>query len=444
VIDLIAESPVTITYDTDEVNGATRQLVVFGLNRDDASLAYNPFSYFLGACSQRPESGTCPKTPIATINGIAPDCAGNIDILFDNLIAQKFENCGGLDLLTPYGLKAACQGPADLPLFYTDLCCPQKFASPEALAAAPISQFSAGEIIRVNIAAAEQPANYEYYKVTSLNLVTGVPNLDGPLNPNDTDVKAALATCEWPDPTELIPDVVIQLESVQDYPAVTLPVCIDFCSCDPGPPLFDAVNGVFSSERTLAPFGCVPCGLNIATPTTQAELQALTERNTYLSVDSGGVALSLFKNHASDWAFGRNITAQLKINARGVDRTGGLVINYRKVNINGIERIKYFAAVIDVGRGQLRLLDYTNGDYVVLTTVPMAVKTNQWYKMSVSPAIRGSYVYLNITATEIGAAGLTAKIIDYSVPLNDYEPQTGSFGLYAERSYTNFNAFTIT
>jgi hypothetical protein len=442
IVDLIAESPLTFQYDTAESNGATQHLVVFKLNKADASVAYNPFSYFLGSCGQRPESGTCPKTPISTINGIAPDCAGNIEILFSNLTAQKFENCGGIDLLTPYGLKDACQGPPPLPLFYSDLCCPQKFASTEEWETAPASLFSAGEIVRVNVAEENQPAVYEYYKVVSLS--EGAVTWDGPLPANDADLKAALATCEWPDPTELIPDIVIQLESVQDYPAVTLPVCIDFCSCDPSPPLFDEISGTFSAERTLAPFGCVPCGLNIAPPATQADLQKLTERNTYLSVDSGGVAASMFKNHASDWAFGRVITAQLKINARGVDRNGGIIINYRKVNVNGIERIKYFVAAVDVSRGQLRLLEYTNTNYVVLTTVPMAVKTNQWYKMSVSPAIRGAYVYLNITATEIGAAGLTAKIIDYGVPLRDYEPQTGAFGLYAERSYTNFNAFTIT
>lgn len=442
VVNFVAESPVTIQYETEELNDTIRHLVVFKLNKADVSLAYNPFSYFLGSCGQRPESGTCPKTPVATINGISPDCAGNIEIVFDNLSAQKFENCGGIDLLSPYGLKDACQGPPPLPLFYTDLCCPQKFASIEEWEAAPAALFSAGEIVRVNVAEETQPTQYVYYKVVSLS--GGEPTWDGPLNQNDPELKAALATCEWPDPTDLVPDIVIQLESIQDYPAVSLPACVDFCSCDPAPPLFEAVNGTFSSERTMAPFGCVPCGLNSPAPATQADLQKLTERNTYLSVDSGGVAASLFKNHASDWAFGRVITAQLKINARGVDRNGGIVINYRKVNINGIERIKYFAAVVDVGRGQLRLLDYTNANYVVLTTVPMAVKTNQWYKMSVRPAIRGSYVYLNITATEIGGTGVTASIIDYSIPLRDYEPQTGSFGLYAERSYTNFNAFTIT
>jgi len=53
-------------------------------------------------------------------------------------------------------------------------------------------------------------------------------------------------------------------------------------------------------------------------------------------------------------------------------------------------------------------------------------------------------VYINVVAEEMTASGSRAEIIDYRMRLEEYEPQTGAFGLYTQRSYTFFNAFTIT
>ena len=444
IVNIVGETPLLITTKTEVINDIPRQLIVFSLNTSDTTLAYNPLSYFLGTCGQRPESGTCSKVPIATINGISPDCFGNIDIVFDssNMNAQAFEDCGGIDITTTYGLNKSCEGKPTLPPFYSDLCCPLRFESEEERLTASADTFSAGDFVRVGVLSGGL-SEYTYYRVESLT--GGAVTWSTPLAADNPDLKTALAKCDWPNPTDIIPDIVINLPSIQDYPSVQLPACIDFCSCDPVPPLFDAVQGVFSSAKTPAPFGCVPCGLEGSTPpSTQADMFALNEHNTYLAVDTGAVALSLFKNSASDWAFGRVITTQLKIGADGLDRNGGIVINYRKVNVNGIEQTRYFAATIDVGRGQMRLLNYINNSYTVYASVPMPVKTNQWYKMSVHPSVRGVYVYLNIIAEEMTADGGTvAQIIDYRIPLADYEPQTGAFGLYTERSYTYFNAFMI-
>lgn len=443
VVNLAAESPMKVEHKkvTDE-SGKEKQLLIFSLDTADTSLEYNPISYFLNECGKRPESETCPKTPIATINGVAPDCFGDIKIVFTNIDAQPFADCGGVDLITTYGLNKACQGPPDLPLFYSDLCCPRRFDTIGDRDAAPINELSVNEIVRVGVGAGADNTEYQYYKVAAID-GTQV-TWEGPLADTDENLRAALSKCDWPDPTTLIPDVVVTLPAIQDYPLAQLPACIDFCSCDATPPMFDAIQGVFSGAKTPAPFGCYPCGLDEGfAPDTQADAFALTNHNTYRAIDNGEISLSLFKNAASDWAFGRTITTQLKLSSDGRDRNGGLVLNYRKIRVNGVEQTRYYAAVVDVALGRLQLLDYTNSAFTVLATVPMPVKTNQWYKISARPTISGAYVYLNIVAEEIIVNGYSARIIDHRVALGDYEPQTGAFGLYAARSYTYFNAFTI-
>jgi hypothetical protein len=441
VVDIIGASPMQTVYKKEIVDGIERQLIVFSLNQTDASLTYNPLEYFLGPCGQRPESGTCPKPPIQTINGISPDCAGNINIVFDNIPAVPFVDCGGVDLVTDSGLNEACAAAPKLPTFYTDACCPQRYDTLADRDAASAVGVDVGDIVRVGVPPETTDNPYQYWRAASIS--DGVVTW-GAANKTDDDVQGALAACDWPDPTTVIPDIIVTLPSTQDYPSLQLPACIDFCSCTAEPPMFDAIQGTFSSDRIPAPFGCIPCGLATTTPpSTQAGLYALTDRNTYAAIAGNTLSLSLFKNAASDWAFGRTITAQIKIGSAGLERTGGVIINYRKINTAGREQIKYFAAVLDVGKGKLRLLDYTDNNYAVVAAVNMPVKTDRWYKLSVRPSLTGTDVHLKITAEEMVVGGLSAQIMDYKVSLAYYEPQTGAFGLYAERSYTYFNAFTI-
>lgn len=444
IVNFAAESPLRLDYKKED----DRVLVVFSLDRSDASLSYNPLEFFLGSCAQRPESNTCGKTPISTINGIRPDCTGNIKILFENMDAKLFKDCGGIDLVTDTGLIEACQGPPPLPLFYSDLCCPRRFDTVEerdaALAAAletpdTTDNFSVGDIVRVGAAIGAGATQYQYYRLASLS---DGGFWDGPLSEGDETLKAALSKCDWPNPTDAIPDIIINLTELENYPLISLPACIDFCSCDPDPPLFEVIQGVFTARKTEAPFGCVPCNTGTI-PDTQAGRLELKTKNTYYAIDTGNVALSLLKNAATDWAFGRAITAQLKIDSTGLDRNGGIVINYRKVSVGGVLQTRYFVAVVDVSKGQLRLLDYTNNSYIVLASVPYRVQTDKWYSLTVYPTIRDAHVFINVVAAEMIANGDRAEIIDYRLRLEDYEPQTGAFGLYTQRSYTFFNAFMI-
>jgi hypothetical protein len=257
--------------------------------------------------------------------------------------------------------------------------------------------------------------------------------------------KAALATCEWPDPTELLTPELPVATIIQEWPLVSLPACADFCSCDTEPPLFETRSGVFTGQRTFAPLGCAPCGGDpAAVPTnTYADSIALTDHYTYLATDSGTVAISTFKNAASDWAFGKHIVTQLKIGPGGVERNGGIVINYRQQTFGNTTQIKYFAAVLDIGKGRARLLEYTNSSFVVRGYVELPLKTNQWYELGVQPTILGLTVRITVTISEMTLNDPVTASFYYNVPLSDYEPQTGLFGLYADRSYTNFNKFTI-
>lgn len=103
-----------------------RALVIRLLDKLDR----NVLSQYVGPCGARPESGNCPQSPIEQIGTVAPDCSGNIDIVFEHV--QLFDiQGGGIGVAHPLGLTDVCQGtdalPATdgtLPNEYEDLCNP--------------------------------------------------------------------------------------------------------------------------------------------------------------------------------------------------------------------------------------------------------------------------------------------------------------------------------
>jgi len=197
VVNLTASTPVTATYDTITVADTLHRAIIFRLDKSQISTTYNPLVEFLGPCGQRPESGTCPKTPIETINGIVPDCTGNIDITFVGFTAQNFTTCGGLDIVTDIGLSAVCtSNKPKKPQDYSDDCC----------------------------------------------------------NPNSPVFDGLTEYC-WPDPSTVIDLVVDQTTFNPAYDCLLLPLCIDFASCDPSP-YFEIRGGAFSPTKTTAPPLC--------------------------------------------------------------------------------------------------------------------------------------------------------------------------------------------
>lgn len=137
LVQINAAAPVTAQYydayavpkynpKTGETNATPVKAIVFSGEAPTAD--FNPYSYFLGPCSQRPETGTCNKTPIETINGVTADCeTGNINIVFGGgLSGRPFKDCGGLDITTPLGLAEACNDKPPGQEKRRDICCPDE------------------------------------------------------------------------------------------------------------------------------------------------------------------------------------------------------------------------------------------------------------------------------------------------------------------------------
>jgi hypothetical protein len=129
LVSIEVAAPIVANLTDVEIAGKPTRALVFSLDGNITDVAYNPLSYFLGPCAQRPESGTCPNTPIESINGVAPDCNGNIQLKVaadapdGPLSIYPFKNCGGLGIHLNIDLPEIC-GPRkyDPPREANDQC----------------------------------------------------------------------------------------------------------------------------------------------------------------------------------------------------------------------------------------------------------------------------------------------------------------------------------
>jgi hypothetical protein len=414
VVNVLATTPVTATYETITHENTEYPAIVFRLDKSEISSGYNPLSLFLGPCGKRPESGTCDKTPIESINGIVPDCNGNIDITFTGFSGHNFADCGGIDITTDINLQTICDAnKPKRPEQFTDLCCEPT-----------------GENISTYPTRADFPPIGEVnrlYNDYSLNQIYRYENGAYVL----TDI--VVDEYCWPNP---IVDIVVD-ETVDpaDYVSLSTPLCIDFASCYESV-YFVVRSGSFDVKQTLAPGLCNNCG---TTELVGGGSSEMSEHNTYAATGIGGRNVALLKNAATDWALGKTISTEFKLGTGGAARTGGLVLNYKQTLEFNRVVTRYIAVVLDVSRSRVRVLRYTDETFVNELTVNFSGKVNTWYTMSASLNLNGSALSVSFTVTEMGGGGSVSG----SVNLINPGDVTGAPGLFSNQSYTYFNKFTV-
>lgn len=95
-----------LTAETMTLDGASRRVIKLQL---DTTAGKDILQTFAGTCGVRPESGTCLRTPIETINGISPDCDGVITLRFTGeVLATQTASLHGVVLESELSMNTVC------------------------------------------------------------------------------------------------------------------------------------------------------------------------------------------------------------------------------------------------------------------------------------------------------------------------------------------------
>lgn len=120
LVSLIGSSSVEVEKAVRTIDGRRREVITLGLALgDDPKTVLHKFA---GPCGGRPDDRTCPEgKPLRTINSVAPDCDGNIDIIFQGADVTMVRVENGIIVDLPIGLDDICTpfdptryDPADL------------------------------------------------------------------------------------------------------------------------------------------------------------------------------------------------------------------------------------------------------------------------------------------------------------------------------------------
>lgn len=429
-------SPIVVAYEEIEIAPETTvDAIVFKLDTQLVRSDYNPLTEFLGPCSGRPDSQTCGKDPIESINGVEPDCSGNIVIEFqDPLTSAAFYGCGGIGIDLDIGLEELCTAlEPKRPQEFADKCCELADNAGNSIPQDSLLVFS------TLIAFPTVGAATKYYLAFDTNLIyrwvpefnTYVRAINEPIDP----------FC-WPKIENIDPDLIDNANlNITRYPCITPRACYDFITCSLTNDEFVIETGAAERTQTVAPPPCPYCdgssppggnhGVLTASNVTTATVYAI-------------------KNCRTDWFYGKIFTVELQLPYADdtYERVGGFVFNYYYEQDNFRVITKYFAVVLNRDNDSVQVIGYTGTGYVVLSTTYVNINgfsDVDWFAISASVGTGVVSWTLSSVVSPVSPTSATGSVIARGltgVPAM-YFTDFGLHGLYARRSVVNFNKLQV-
>ena len=376
-VRLAAKPPVTATYETIEINETTVPAIVFRLA--DKFGDRNPLQDFGGPCAARPESGTCAKPGLQTINGVTPDCDGNITIASSTFtilpILDEVGSCGGgIDIITDQGLLDTCTDPNSR----------RRRRRAQDLCEGSMSSIGVDELPPWSNPLDKIPPEPDI--ISSISL--GDPDFFGVCQPENS--------------------------------------CFDFTGADASAVL--TVRGLFAFEITDAEDAVGDCAEESVSP-----------RYAYTSAHSADLNISILRNCDAVITTPQTIETVLSV-VGGSRRNGGIILNYTPPNFENNASARFVAAQLDLESGALRIVRYNGAAFVVEAQASFDIVPGDWYTLSATIEEDVGGILVSATATALANPLQTATVVTV---VSQFGIPTNTIGLVADRAYTQFAKLTF-
>jgi hypothetical protein len=435
--------PVVITHEKIKPDPDSEEevdVLMFRLNTQQITSTYNPLSEFIGPCSGRPDSGTCGKDPIEFINGVEPDCDGNIVIEFNEpLVAATLADCAGIGVDVEIGLNELCNALAPKkPQEFVDKCCAildsggNQIPQDSILVFSTFIAFPATGVSGKAYLAFDTNLIYRWNNNTS----SYVQAVSKPIDP----------FC-WPKIENIDPDIITDIDlNLTQYACIDVPACVDFTHCDTNNTLFVVETGAADREETVAPPPCPYCD---GTP------QAAGNHGVLNTNSSGVATVYAIKKCRTNWFSGVSFYTEMQLPFvdSSYERIGGLVFNYYYMQDNFRVMTRYFAVTLNRDNNSVQVWGYTGNEFVNLSTVYVQLGSfvdGDWFGLTASVSQAGTnagvltWTLVSVPSPVDGSTAVGAQIATgfTTVPAM-YFTKYGLHGLYARRSFVNFNKLQV-
>jgi hypothetical protein len=394
VVQLRGVDPVQIVSETRTIEGVERDVIVFRLVLSDAlevlGNEINVFDQFAGPCSGRPESETCgDPAPIEFINGVAPDCNGNITLQLQGCatIARVLGQCGVV---------------VDCGLGLVDACVDSRL--PAADGTLPN----------------EYPDECDDEKPTGIDVSESDP---GPFGPPFTP----------PPEISESEDIVGELPYLECFNEDTIS------------PHWDVISGAFGFVTDTVHNEPGVCEIS-----TVSESDSVDDTYTgflgeaYLATSLSQRNISLWRGF-DDSTLRRRITTAFKIGTGSPTsgRNAGIIVNHRE-HPSIRDRFQYFLVQADYNTQTLQVVRFNGSNFVPVSPAIQlpGLQLGRWYTLTVETMEDvGDNVLISVLLESLGNDELSVSLGPVST--SRFLPDTGVNGVHANRSSTRFEYFLL-
>lgn len=412
LVNLTAVAPLKLTKETKTIDNVEYDnVIVFSLFQETSNITtqeeeVSVFQTFAGDCGKRIGARNCPDPqPVETINGVSPDCDGVLKLTFDGcaVVGRNTQDCGVI-IDCSLGLTESCEPPY-LPTLDEGL------------------------------------------------LPSEVPSL---LNP----IPAV--------PEEVIPPTISISETIVTI--LSLPYCDTF---DDGfaynfSPLGDSVFSVIGDDSPNENNCCLgadqqyACSESVSDSVSYSYSESGSQQTGWRVekqyINNVGSIASSYGAFTSSADYRRNISlftgdvqtlfrkysVDLKVidGPEGTLKNAGIVINYRLLESGDPV---YLLALVDITRAVFGLY-YFNGTQTITITETniLALKSNEWYNMTVKTLVSENKAQVNFVLTLEGIDNTSINsTINTSISSSLWVTDSGNSGLYSYRSRSYFSYWRI-
>lgn len=396
----------------------------------------NVLSDYIGPCGKRPESRNCARDGIETINGVGPDCDGNLEIEFRGLVPGPYASCGsegaGITLDQSLGIDDVCTAQNPERFAGSDYCVPYSSSSMGSLSSEqpppePSSSSSAGGGSSEAIPCEELPFLDCFDTILHPSWLAKIGSYtfvesDSPGEP------ACLtpATCydRWS-----------SFSSFSSRDSLSSSVSCPSLSSSSGQSLSSCSAGFRDWIRTTK--WAVPWSSESSYSCNEALEQAIrlndsSRRNALVWEDCG-----------VDSSDGKRVTTQLKLTNNASRRNGGVILNYHLVDPFTNPRIEYFVAQINQNDNRVELVRFNGAALIVenFATPAVPFSFTDWYQIVAEATVAGSNVQIDVEVSNVSTPSWPT--VSFSLLTSRWGNSDGHYGIHTNRAITDFSFWRL-
>lgn len=392
IVKLLPGTDIEIVKDTIAIEGDDTEAIVIRLKSPTSDR--NILSDYIGPCGVRPESGNCKRIGIETINGVQPDCDGNLTIDFRGFTVGPYESCGAdnagvtLDQLIGIGDVCVARGPERFA--GTDYC--------DSMSSSSVSASSASSISASSSSLSSSSS--------SSAICTALPFTDcfnGEIHSSWQVINGTydLVPSDMPEVDDCLPPSVCWRTSTVIAPSSSSWISSSSSSC--------------YVDRTAL------------------QLNRAAGKNLMLWQDCGVIDTEA-----------KIVTVRTQLTNLGSKQNAGVVLNYHLVDPFTSPRYEYFLIQINKNTNKIELLRYNGGLFITenAATPGLPFSLADWYEIKATTQYTGGgNAQINVVVT--GITNPSWPQVSFTVITSQWGEPDGDFGLYTSRAVSNFDYWRV-